>query len=69
MKTCEITCSDGGKNMTDGREHYWLCGRPAKYVCGRKAAHERRSKYMCGIHANAERKIAERHGFKSPTPL
>jgi hypothetical protein len=67
MKTCEMTMGDGGKNNVDGREHYWKCGRPAKFVIQRHP--KDKPLEVCGLHAASERKIAKRLGFALPRPI
>lgn len=59
MRTCEITVSDGGKNNTDGHEHYWKCGRPAKATIKKRPGLG--THYVCGIHAKANDRLAAKY--------
>lgn len=65
MKTCEMTCSDGGK--VTGHENYYKCGKPAKAIIKKRPGPG--TKFVCGIHARAHDKIAAKHGFEPSKPL
>jgi hypothetical protein len=67
VESCEMTMGDNGKNLVDGREHYWKCGKPAKFIIQRKPTD--RQMLVCGLHAASERKICERFGFQLPKKI
>jgi len=54
---CQMTVSDHGK--FNGEEHFWECGKPAKFLLVDRLRGEIA---VCGMHANAHIRIAKRLG-------